>query len=127
MSVIVATHTAVKSRPATRRSGAGIPAYRPFAGRMPYTQADLDEAARMFADDATEPEPDWDAMAAQRAWEDAYEAGRLAPPEIDRCLLCGETSVDLTFQGLCDRCDDAATDASTASQNLAGGLGFNVF
>ncbi|MGP0069495.1 MAG: hypothetical protein ACLQGP_38595 [Isosphaeraceae bacterium] len=72
-------------------------------------------------------EPDWDAIAAQRAWEDAYEAGLIASPEIDRCQLCGATSVDLTFQGLCDRCDDAAIDASIASQNYAAGLGFQVF
>jgi hypothetical protein len=87
---------------------------------------DLDEAA-MFAADATESEPDWDSIAAQRAWEDSYEAGLIASPEIDRCLLCGATSVDLTFQGLCDPCDDAATDASTACQNYAAGLGFQVF
>jgi hypothetical protein len=104
-------------------SAAPVKSDRPFGPAVD----DLDEFAAMFADDANEPEPDWDAIAAQRAWEDLYEAGLIASPEIDRCLLCGATSVDLTKQGLCDRCDDAATDASTASRNYAAGLGFQVF
>ena len=104
-------------------SAAPVKSDRPFGPAVD----DLDKAARMFADDATEPEPDWDMMAAQREWEGAYEAGLIPSPEIDRCLLCGATSVDLTFQGLCDPCDDRATDASTACQNYAAGLGFQVF
>ena len=99
-------------------SAAPVKSDRPFGPAVD----DMDDAA-MF----DEADPDWDSIAAQRAWEDAYEAGRLAPPEIDRCLLCGATSDDLTFQGLCDPCDDRATDASTTCQNYAAGLGFQVF
>jgi hypothetical protein len=87
--------------------GTGILRSLPFAGRMPYTAQDLADAAAMFADDATQ-EPDWDALAAQRAWEDAYEAGH--------CLACGDRTPFLTEQGLCDRCDEIACETSTTQR-----------
>jgi len=123
MPVIAATHTPVNSgRTSSHRFGAGILRSVPFAGRMPYTQADLDEAVRMFADDA---EPNWDAMALEAEHQARCEAQ--APTVCGRCLNCSDVTNDLTSKGLCDRCDDAATDASTASRNYAAGLGFRVF
>jgi hypothetical protein len=58
--------------------GAGI---LPHAGRrMPYTQADLDEAVLMFADS---PEPDWDAMALEAEHQARLDA--MAPATYGRC------------------------------------------
>ena len=108
---------------ATHRFGQGI---IPHAGRrMPYTQADLDEAVLMFADSTSE--PDYDTLAAQRAWEDLYEGGLLTPVEFGRCALCSEVSGDLNESGLCDRCEDRAIDATTACRNYAAGLGREVY
>jgi hypothetical protein len=106
--------------------GQGILASHPFAGRMPYTQADLDEAAQMFADSRTEAiTPDWDALAQEAEYQAKLDA--MAPAVFGRCLNCSMPCDDLTFQGLCDRCDDLADDASTASRNYSAGLGFQVF
>lgn len=40
--------------------------------RSPYTAADL---AWWAAQNADQPEPDWDRLAAEAAWQDRYEAG----------------------------------------------------
>jgi hypothetical protein len=86
----------------------------PYKGRqMPYTQADLDEAAQMFAGS---PEPDWDALAAQREWEDLYEKGLLAPVEFGHCAVCSTPYGDLTPQGLCDACDIHACETSSVNR-----------
>jgi hypothetical protein len=116
MSVVAATHTVVKSRPATHRFGDGIPNtgyYVPFSGRMPYTYQDTLDAAAMFADS---PEPDYDALAAQREWEDLYEKGLLAPVEFGRCAVCSTPYSDLTPQGLCDACDVIACETSSVNR-----------
>jgi hypothetical protein len=122
MPVIAATHTPVNSgRPRNHRFGQGIAI--PYKGRqMPYTQADLDEAVRMFAGS---PEPDWDAMALEAEYQARLDA--MAPSQYGRCLLCSTLCDDLTFQGLCDRCDDDATNDSTACRNQFAGLGRQVF
>ena len=101
--------------------GQGILASRPFAGRMPYTLADLSDAAAMFAS----AEPDWDALAFEAECQDRLDA--MAPSTYGHCLNCSRPCDDLTEQGLCDRCDSAADDASIASRNYAAGLGFRVF
>ena len=44
-----------------------------------------------------------------------------------RSLLCGDRCDDLTFQGLCDRCDDLACEATIAGENERAGLGYRVF
>jgi hypothetical protein len=46
---------------------------------------------------------------------------------MDGCLNCGQRCKDLTSQGLCDRCDDLATNATIAGQNCRAGLGYTVF
>ena len=88
----------------------------------PYTQADLDWAAQMFAD--VEADRELDARALEAEWTDQFN-GSL--PAAGHCLLCGDRCDDLTFQGLCDRCDTLATDATTAGQNGRAGLGYRVF
>ena len=127
--IICIADTKVK---ATRKSprpsapfGQGILASRPFAGRMPFTTADLAEAALMFADDATTTaDTDWDALALEAEEKARYESQ--AATVFGHCLNCSLPCDDLTAQGLCDRCDDAATDASIASKNASYGLGFVV-
>ena len=120
---IAAIHTVVKSgHRESHRFGAGILPYVPFAGRMPYTVADADWAVQAFADSG---EPDWDSLAEEAELQARYKAQ--APTIFGHCQLCGMSCDDLTFQGLCDRCDDLATDASIACRNLAAGIGFKVF
>ncbi|MGP0069008.1 MAG: hypothetical protein ACLQGP_36085 [Isosphaeraceae bacterium] len=99
MSVIAAIHTVVKTGNATHPFGAGILRSVPFAGRMPFTQADLDWAAAAFADDATDPEPDWDAMALEAEYQDRLDA--MAPSTYGRCDLCGERCDYIEPNGLC--------------------------
>ena len=89
--------------------------------RMPYTWQDLQDAALMFGE--AEADRHLEEQAQEAAWYDQFNGSF---PEAGHCLLCGDRD-DLTFQGLCDRCDDRATDASTACQNYAAGLGYNVF
>jgi hypothetical protein len=113
MATIAATHTVVKSGPVVAPFGAGIFAYVPFAGRMPYTQADLDEVAQMFAD--AEEDRQYDELAAQREWEGMYEAGLLSPVEFGRCAVCSTPYDDLTPQGLCDACDIHACETSSTN------------
>jgi hypothetical protein len=90
--------------------------------RMPYTAQDLADAAAMFAD--AESDRELEARAREAEWTDQFN-GSL--PAAGHCLLCGDRCDDLTFQGLCDRCDTLATDATTAGQNGRAGLGYRVF
>ncbi len=94
----------------------------PRERRMPYTQSDLDWAAQTFGeiDDNRRLEE----QALQAAWDDQFNAGL---PAAGHCLMCGDPCDDLTFQGLCDRCDDLACDATIAGQNARAGLGYRVF
>jgi len=55
----------------SRRSFGVLPARE---RRRPYTQADLDWAAQAYARADDGFEPDWNRLAAQRAWEASYEA-----------------------------------------------------
>jgi hypothetical protein len=71
-----------------------------------------------------EREPDWDFLAAEAAW---YHQLEETAPLTDRCLNCGDRCDDLTARGLCDRCDDLATDATIACVNGLYGLGHRVF
>src|SRR5262249_480759 len=101
-----------------RRFGRGIPA----GDRRPYTQADLDWAAQAFGD--AEDDRRLEELATQAAWEDRVNGS--IPPG-GHCLVCGDRCEDLTFQGLCDRCDTLASDATIAGENGRAGLGYRVF
>src|SRR5690349_7038958 len=91
---------------------------------MPYTQADLDWAAQAFADAETDRENrHLEELAAEAKWLDQFNNSILT----GRCVMCGNRCNDQTSQGLCDRCDTLATDASTACVNGAHGLGYRVF
>ena len=90
--------------------------------RRPYTQADLDWAAQAFGN--AESDRELEARAHDAAWDDQFNA---SIPAAGHCLLCGDRCDDLTTQGLCDRCDTLATDATTAGQNRRAGLGYRVF
>ena len=48
-------------------------------------------------------------------------------PLSGHCLNCGDRCDDLTFQGLCDRCDTLATEDTIACVNQLHGLGRRVF
>jgi hypothetical protein len=112
MATIAAIHTVVNSgRIRDRRFGVGILRSLPFAGFMPYTQQDLDDAAAMFADS---PEPDWDMLAREAESQDRYES--MAPTIFGHCQLCGEVNSDLNDNGLCDRCDVIACEKSTTQR-----------
>ncbi len=89
---------------------------------MPYTQADLDWAAQTFGE--LEDERQLEERALQAQWDDQF-AGSL--PANGHCLLCGDRCDDLTFQGLCDRCDDLACEAAIKGENARAGLGYRVF
>ena len=109
-------------------SVASVKSDRPFGTlprrerRMPYTWQDLQDAAQMFGD--AETDRHFEEQALEAEWTDQFNG---TIPAAGHCLLCGERCDDLTFQGLCDRCDDLATDATTACQNAQAGLGYNVF
>jgi hypothetical protein len=90
--------------------------------RRPYTQADLDWAAQAFGD--TKANRELEARALDAEWVDQFNG---SIPAAGHCLNCGDRCDDLTFQGLCDRCDTLATDATTAGQNGRAGLGYRVF
>ncbi len=90
--------------------------------RMPYTAQDLQDAAQMFGD--ADENRRLEEQAQEAAWYDQFNGSF---PTTGHCLLCGDRCDDLTFQGLCDRCDDLATDATTACQNAQAGLGYQVF
>ena len=89
---------------------------------MPYTAQDLRDAAQMFGD--AEADRRLEERAQEAAWSDQFNGSF---PEAGHCLMCGDRCDDLTFQGLCDRCDDLATKATIAGQNARAGLGYNVF
>ena len=90
--------------------------------RRPYTQADLDWAAQAFG--AAEANRELEARALDAEWDDQFND---SIPATGHCLNCGDRCDDLTAQGLCDRCDTLATDATTAGQNGRAGLGYRVF
>jgi hypothetical protein len=109
-------------------SAAPVKSDRPFGilpsheRRMPFTQADLDWAAQFFGE--LEEARQLEERALQSHWDDQF-VGTI--PATGHCLLCGDHCDDLTFQGLCDRCDDLACDATIAGQNARAGLGYRVF
>jgi hypothetical protein len=88
--------------------------------RMPFTWQDLQDAAQMFAD--VEANRELEARALDAEWDDQFNG--TVP---GHCLLCGDRCDDLTREGLCDRCDTLATDATTAGRNRRAGLGYRVF
>ena len=90
--------------------------------RRPFTQADLDWAAQMFGDAESDRELETRALEAE--WTDQFNG---SIPAAGHCLNCGDRCDDLTREGLCDRCDTLATDATTAGQNGRAGLGYRVF
>jgi hypothetical protein len=89
---------------------------------MPFTQADLDWAAQTFGE--LEDKRQLEGRVLQARWDDQF-VGTL--PATGHCLLCGDRCDDLTFQGLCDRCDDLACNAAIAGENARAGLGYRVF
>ena len=109
-------------------SAAPVKSGRPFGTlparerRMPFTQADLDWAAQAFGE--LEDAPRLEEQAFQAAWDDQLNNSL---PMAGHCLNCGDRCGDLTFQGLCDRCDDLACNATIAGQNARAGLGHRVF
>ena len=90
--------------------------------RQPYTAQDQQDAAQMFGD--AEADRRLEEQALESAWYDQFND---TIPATGHCLLCGDRCDDLTFQGLCDRCDDLAMAATTAGQNARAGLGYFVF
>src|SRR6516165_8666728 len=88
----------------------------PRERREPYTQADRDWAAQAFGEleDARQLEE----RALQARWDDQF-IGTI--PATGHCLLCGDRCDDLTFQGLCNRCDDLACEAAIAGENARAG------
>ena len=92
--------------------GAGILASHPFAGRTPFTAADLDWLNEM---DMSDDFPDnLEELAAEAAWYAQCEMStRQSVPEFGRCLVCGRTCDDLTCYGVCDACDVALSEEST--------------
>jgi hypothetical protein len=116
-------------------SAAPVKSARPFGTppprecRMPYTQADLAWAAQFFGEleDYRELEQhnhELEERALQAQWDDQF-VGSI--PVTGHYLLCGDRCDDLTFQGLCDRCDDLACEAAIAGENHRAGLGRRVF
>ncbi len=109
-------------------SAAPVKSDRPFGTlprrerRQPYTQADLDWAAQAFGD--AEADRRLEEQAQEAAWYDQFNG---SIPEAGHCLMCRDRCDDLTFQGLCDHCDDLAMTATIASQNARAGLGYQVF
>jgi hypothetical protein len=109
-------------------SAAPVKSGRPFGTmpgrerREPYTLQDALEAAQMFGD--AEADRRLEEQAQEALWYDQFNGSF---PKAGHCLLCGDRCDDLTFHGLCDRCDDLATDATIAGQNARAGLGYNVF
>jgi hypothetical protein len=91
--------------------------------RMPYTQADLDWAAQFFGQLEDE-RRELEERALQAQWDDQF-VGTI--PMTGHCLLCGDRCDDLTFQDLCDRCDDLACEAAIKGENHRAGLGYRVF
>ncbi len=122
MTTLFDSATAVKSE----SFGRGIPsARRPF---IPSVE-EMDEAAQMFRDikEARRLEEEnhrLEEQALEAAWYDQFNDPM---PLTGHCLNCGDRCDDLTFQGLCDRCDDLATNATIAGQNARAGLGYHVF
>jgi hypothetical protein len=100
---ISATHTVVKSRPVTRRFGAGLFRFTPYAVTAPGFTEPSDEdraaAALMFADT----EPDYDQLAGEATYLAAVSA--LTPPPA-YCRSCGQPA-GVNRDGWCDACDDA--------------------
>jgi hypothetical protein len=109
-------------------SAAPVKSARPFRTlpsrerRMPFTQTDLDWAAAFYGE--LEANRELEARAREAKWTDQFNASLLAT---GHCLNCGDRCDDLTREGLCDRCDTLATDATTAGQNGRAGLGYRVF
>lgn len=62
-------------------------------------------------------------LAAEAEWLDQFNNSILT----GHCLNCGDRCEDLTVQGLCDRCDTAATEATIACVNGTHGLGYRTF
>ena len=62
--------------------------------------------------------------ALEAAWDDQFND---TIPATGHCLSCGDRCDDLTSQGLCDRCDSLATDATIACQNKAAMGQYRVF
>jgi len=123
----------------TRRTPRNVPDSTPFgAGILPRTywtgnygwipsEEDSRAAAAMFAGSASE--PDWDQIAAERAWEDAYESGPANvqssnPDNGGTCLACGLASDYRDMHGLCPVCEGLAESASQRSTYAGAGLGW---
>lgn len=110
-----------------RPFGSGLTRFVPYAVLAPgfIEPADEDRAivGQLFADAESEPEPDWDALAAEAEWQAQYEG--LTPPP-GHCRSCGEPA-ELLPNGLCDACDDMADEIGTATTNRHFGLGNRVF
>jgi hypothetical protein len=64
-------------------------------------------------------------QALEAAWSDQFND--TLPSLTGHCLNSGDRCDDLTFQGLCDRCDTIASEASIACINGLHGLGHRVF
>ena len=100
--------------PATRWTGS--------YGWMP-EEADARFAAQMFAMDRSEPtDKEWDAIAVDREWEEAYyELAALDTPSM--CGCCGRSSDFVSAEGLCPPCEialeTAQEDSSMGSLYLA--------
>jgi hypothetical protein len=110
-------------------SAAPVKSARPFGtppsseDLEPYTAQDLQDAAEKSGD-SDEENRRLEEQALQAAWDDRFI---VTIPAAGVCQMCGDACDDLTFQGLCDRCDDLACEATIAGQNARAGLGYRVF
>jgi hypothetical protein len=79
------------------------PVRRPFVPSI----EDLEWAAQFFGD--LEADRLLEEEALEAAWNDQFND---TFPSTDRCLMCGESSDDLSTTGLCDRCELIALENS---------------
>jgi hypothetical protein len=106
--------------PVSETFGRGIQPAR----RRPFVPSldDLEWAAQFFGD--LEADRQFEEQARRAEWDAQFEGA--FPPDV--CQMCGKPADWLDpIHGLCNECDDAATNATIAGQNGRAGLGYRVF
>jgi hypothetical protein len=104
MTTVFDSAVSVKSARPDHAFGARLYHFVPFAvtafGFVPPNPEDETWAAAKL----NEPEPDWDALAAEALWQQQYDD--LTPPP-GCCRSCGQPT-ETNKYGLCDGCEDKA-------------------
>jgi hypothetical protein len=107
-------------------SAARVKSDRPFGilpareRRQPFTQADLDWAAQFFGE--LEDRRQLEERALQAQCDDQF----IGTLPAGYCRSCGELA-EVDGDGLCDACERAGAEATTAGENALAGLGHRVF